>query len=103
MSCAEISPRMLNIKQDFTRNPNFNYFIENDHPSANGYKLHHYFPLTINFSLHDAVLLVIFYAPLRKHAYSNILKILPPETESFQIKILIFFHISTQNIDCGTR
>ena len=26
----------------------------------------------------------------RKHAYSNILKISPPETESFQIKILIF-------------
>ena len=29
--------------------------------------------------------------PLRKHAYSNTLKILPPKTESFQIKILIFF------------
>ena len=28
---------------------------------------------------------------LRKHAYSNILKILPPKTENFQIKILIFF------------
>ena len=28
---------------------------------------------------------------LRKHAYSNILKISPPKTESFQIKILIFF------------
>ena len=38
---------------------------------------------------------------LRKHAYSNILKILPSETENFQIKILIFFHISDQNIDCG--
>ena len=38
---------------------------------------------------------------LRKHAYSNILKISPPKTESFQIKILIFFHISAQNIDCG--
>ena len=38
---------------------------------------------------------------LRKHAYSNILKILPPKTEIFQIKILIFFHISDQNIDCG--
>ena len=37
---------------------------------------------------------------LRKHAYSNILKISPPKTESFQIKILIFFHISAQNIDC---
>ena len=38
---------------------------------------------------------------LRKHAYSNILKISPPTTESFQIKILTFFHISAQNIDCG--
>ena len=38
---------------------------------------------------------------LRKHAYSNILKILPPKTESFQMKILIFFYISAQNIDCG--
>ena len=38
---------------------------------------------------------------LRKHAYSNILKIPPPKTESFQIKNLIFFHISVQNIDCG--
>ena len=38
---------------------------------------------------------------LRKHAYSNILKILPPKTENFQIKILVFFHISDRNIDCG--
>ena len=28
---------------------------------------------------------------LRKHAYSNILKISPPKPEGFQIKILIFF------------
>ena len=38
---------------------------------------------------------------LRKHAYSNILKILPPKNENFQIKILILFHISAQNIDYG--
>ena len=38
---------------------------------------------------------------LRKYAYSNVLKILPPKNENFQIKILIFFHISAQNIDCG--
>ena len=37
---------------------------------------------------------------LRKQAYSNIQKILPPKNENFQIKILIFFHISAQNIDC---
>ena len=30
---------------------------------------------------------------LRKHAYSNVLKISTPKTESFQIKILIFFII----------
>ena len=33
------------------------------------------------------------------HIY--ILKISPPKSEGFQIKILIFFHISAQNIDCG--
>ena len=38
---------------------------------------------------------------LRKHAYSNILKILPPKNENFQIKFLYIFHISAQNIDCG--
>ena len=40
--------------------------------------------------------------PLRKHAYSNILKILQPRKENFQIKKKSdIFHISTQNIDCG--
>ena len=44
--------------------------------------------------------------PLRKHAYSNILKSLPPKHEHFQIKKSdiknqIFFHISAQNIYCG--
>ena len=38
---------------------------------------------------------------LRKHAYSNIQKISPPKTENFQIKILISFHISAQNTNCG--
>ena len=38
---------------------------------------------------------------LRNHAYSNILKMAPPKTESFQVKILIFFHISAQKLDCG--
>ena len=38
---------------------------------------------------------------LRKHAYSNILKILPPKNENFQIKKSdFFFNISAQNIDC---
>ena len=39
---------------------------------------------------------------LRKHAYSNMLKILPPKIETFQIKKNSdIFHISDQNIDCG--
>ena len=38
---------------------------------------------------------------LRKHAYSNILKILPPKNENFQIKNSDIFPISAQNIDCG--
>ena len=38
---------------------------------------------------------------LRKHAYSSILKILPPKKETFQIKNSDIFHVSAQNIDCG--
>ena len=38
---------------------------------------------------------------LRKHAYSNILKILQPKKEYFQRKNSDIFHISPQNIDCG--
>ena len=39
--------------------------------------------------------------PLRKHAYSNILKLLQPKNENFQIKSYDIFHIPVQNIDCG--
>ena len=39
--------------------------------------------------------------PLRKHAYSNILKILQPKKENFQIKNSDIFHISAQNKECG--
>ena len=38
---------------------------------------------------------------LRKQAYSNILKILRPKNENFQLKKSDIFHISAQNIDCG--
>ena len=38
---------------------------------------------------------------LRKHAYSNILKLLPPKNKKNQIKNSDIFHISAQNIDCG--
>ena len=39
-------------------------------------------------------------ATLRNHAYSNILKILQPKTENFQIKKSDIFHFSAQKIDC---
>ena len=38
---------------------------------------------------------------LRKHAYSNLLKILQPKKQNFQIKNSDIFHIPAQNIDCG--
>ena len=38
---------------------------------------------------------------LQNHAYSNILKLSPPETENFQIKNSNIFYIAAQNIDCG--
>ena len=41
------------------------------------------------------------YKSLQKHAFSNILKILQPKEENFQIKNSDIFHISSQNIDCG--
>ena len=40
-------------------------------------------------------------SPLRKHAYSNILKNLPPKKWKFSDKNSDIFHISAQNIDCG--
>ena len=39
--------------------------------------------------------------PLRRHAYSNILKILLPKKWRFSDKNSDTFHISAQNIDCG--
>ena len=39
--------------------------------------------------------------PLRKHAYSNILKILQQKKENSLIKNSDIFHISVPNIDCG--
>ena len=38
---------------------------------------------------------------LRKHAYSNIPKILPPKNGNFYKKYSDIFNISAQNIDCG--
>ena len=42
-----------------------------------------------------------FFKALRKHAYSNILKISPPKKWKFSDKKFQCFHISAQNIDCG--
>ena len=39
-------------------------------------------------------------SPLRKHAYSNILKILPQKKWNISDKNSDIFHISVQNIDC---
>ena len=36
-------------------------------------------------------------------AYSNVLKISPPKTESFQIKILIIFILLLKTLIVGTR
>ena len=50
--------------------------------------------------MHYMVFSMIIYT-LRKHAYSNILKILPPKIEKFQIKKSDNFQVYAQNIDCG--
>ena len=60
--------------------------------------------LTINQSeaFHYICLFAFFFEyTLRKHAYSNMLKISPPKTENYPIKTLIFFIFLLKNIDCG--
>ena len=47
------------------------------------------------------LLVLIRSAALRKYAYWNILKILPPKNEKFSDKNSDIFHISAENIDCG--
>ena len=47
------------------------------------------------------LLLLLIYEALRKHAYSNTLRILPPKYENFRMKNSGSFHSSAQNIDCG--
>ena len=49
-------------------------------------------------SKHKILVFSIF--SLRKHAYSNKLKILSPKNENFQIKNSDIFQILAQNIDC---
>ena len=52
-------------------------------------------------SRHEQFELLRVKQPLRKHAYSNILKILPPKIKKKSDKKSDIFHISAQNIDCG--
>ena len=52
-------------------------------------------------SIYFIITLAIKYDSLRKQVYSNILKILPPKNEKFQIKKSYIFHITAQNIGCG--
>ena len=64
------------------------------------------YPVTgSSYELHEAKVSMSVYGmhkfrSLRKHAYSNILKILPTKNVNFQIKNPDIFHISAQNIDC---
>ena len=54
--------------------------------------------------LDEAILMstnnIHFHDSLRKHAYSNIIKLSPPKS-MFSDKKADIFHISTQNIDCA--
>ena len=45
--------------------------------------------------------LFLYVSSLRKHAYSNTLKILPSKNGKFSDKNSDIFHNSAQNIDCG--
>ena len=49
--------------------------------------------LLVMFPLGSSYFVVVFLSPLRKHAYSNILKISPTKTENFQIKTSDIFFI----------
>ena len=64
------------------------------------YHLIYTFIILFNAIVFDVCYVYVF-ALLQKHAYSNILKILPPKNENFQIKNSDILHISAQNIYCG--
>ena len=55
----------------------------------------------VHFLRCDTYFIVCCDTSLRKHAYSNILKILPPKNENFQMKNSDILHTSAKNIDCG--
>ena len=63
-------------------------------------RYYHDIKCSIRYSIMILKLYWFYYiCPLRKHAYSNILKISPPKTE-FSDKNSNPFHISAQNINC---
>ena len=47
--------------------------------------------LNVSIKITDSDETMRMHITLRKHAYSNMLKISPQKTENFQTKILIFF------------
>ena len=57
--------------------------------------------VTMANNLQSNLFMPTLYTTLRKYAYSNILNITPPKTESFQIKNSDNFQIYAQNMDCG--
>ena len=56
---------------------------------------------TAHAEIREGKSLVLTEVLLRKHAFSNILRILPPKNDNFQMKNFGSFHISAPNIDCG--
>ena len=58
-------------------------------------------PIINPYNIPQVIIFTDIATALRKHAYSNILKILSPNKEHFQIKNSGIFLMSALNIDCG--
>ena len=86
----------MSCVQDFVHYKQLNQWKEHRHAahdqSTCKYKMYH-----SDYCFHNggnSLSQWAVYTSLRKHAYLNILKCLPPKNENFQIEILIyFFHI----------
>ena len=81
--------------------------VRNSFPDDSPYRFHRFASKLDGQLDHEVIQHILFrdYStpnfdrPLRKHAYSNMLKILPPENEKFQIKnsdIFFIFLIKTE-------
>ena len=78
----------------------FGYLLESPHLGDSNKYPKHMFCEKIRIKMPFLISLGFFIpanSTLRKHAYSNILKISPPKTENFQIKNSDIFHISAQS------